>query len=140
MPFRILHTADLHLDLPIGGAGPTPPALTGQLATAALDTLDRLVDLALADEVDAVLVAGGLWLGGQADPVARRRVVAALERLAQGSVTAVVARHRGERLDLLLEPGRLPGQVHVPDPDHTEVLELTGRRRRSPRAGCRRGR
>jgi exonuclease SbcD len=127
MPFRILHTADLHLDLPIGGAGPTPPALTGRLATAALDTLDRLVDLAVADEVDAVLVAGGLWLGGQTDPVARRRVIAALERLAQGSVAAVVARQRGERLDLLLDPARLPGRVHLPDPDRTEVIELTGR-------------
>ena len=95
MPFRILHTADLHLDVPIGGAGPVPPALTRQLATAGLDTLDRLVDLALAEDVDAVLVAGGLWSGGHPDEVAGRRAAGALERLAEASVTTVLARHPG---------------------------------------------
>src|SRR6478735_4587451 len=126
MPFRILHTADLHLDVPIGGTGPTPPALTARLAAAALDALDRMVDVAVTNEVDAVVVAGGLWFGGRPDPVARRRVAAALERLARGSVAVVIARHRGERLDLLLDVDRLPGQVHLPDPDRTEVIELTG--------------
>ena len=84
MPFRILHTADLHLDVPIGGAGPTPPALTRQLATAGLDTLDRLVDLALAEDVDAVLVAGGLWTGGHPDEVAGRRAAGALDAPRRG--------------------------------------------------------
>jgi hypothetical protein len=113
MPFRLLHTADLHLDAAFTGIGVTPPWVRHRLATAGLDTLDRIVDAAIEREVDAVFVAGGLWTGFTPTLSARRQVRTALERLAAHGVQAVVTGTERDRLDLVLADWQPPPSIGV---------------------------
>ncbi|MBI3979574.1 MAG: DNA repair exonuclease [Chloroflexi bacterium] len=54
---RLLHVADIHLDKPFGWLG----SKGGEQRTQLKQTFRALVDLALAERVDAVLVAGDLF-------------------------------------------------------------------------------
>ncbi len=62
MRFRFLHAADLHLDSPFRGLSAAAPArVAADLAAATLGSWDRIVDLALAERVDLVVVAGDIF-------------------------------------------------------------------------------
>src|SRR5262245_5581855 len=56
-PLRMLHTADVHLDGDVGG-GPEHQAAHRERSRR---VLSRIVDRALADAVDVVLIAGDLF-------------------------------------------------------------------------------
>lgn len=84
---RLLHTADLHLGARHPGFGAAGTALRARR----LGALTALVDLALAERVDAVLVAGDLFDGPAASPAALARVRAELARLVAARVPVVIA-------------------------------------------------
>ncbi len=58
---RFLHTADLHIDSPLRGLGRFDGAPLDRLRGATRRALERLVDLAIDEQVDFVLVAGDLY-------------------------------------------------------------------------------
>jgi exonuclease SbcD len=58
---RFLHTADLHIDSPLRGLSRYEGAPLERLRGATRRTLERLVDLAIEEKVDFVLVAGDLY-------------------------------------------------------------------------------
>ncbi len=60
-PFRFLHAADLHLDSPFRGQVDVAPDLGPQLSSATFRAFERLVDLAVTEKVDFVLLAGDLY-------------------------------------------------------------------------------
>jgi len=55
---RFLHTADVHLDSSLSSRS---AAVRGRLRDASRLAFQRLADLALAERVDAVLIAGDLF-------------------------------------------------------------------------------
>ncbi len=59
MPIKLLHTADVHLDAPFRWLGNKGKEQRRQVK----DTFRALIDLALAERVDAVLIAGDLFDG-----------------------------------------------------------------------------
>ena len=59
-PFRFVHTADLHLDSPFRGLAEVPPDLQETLREATFLAFERIVDLCLAVQADALLIAGDL--------------------------------------------------------------------------------
>jgi DNA repair exonuclease SbcCD nuclease subunit len=65
--FRFLHAADIHLDSPLKGIESYRDAPAGQIRMAARRAFDNLVDLALAEEVAFVLIAGDLYDGDWKD-------------------------------------------------------------------------
>ena len=65
MPFRFIHTADLHLDSPLTSLALRNADLGGLVRGATRKALERLVDLAITEEVDAVIIAGDLYDGSQ---------------------------------------------------------------------------
>lgn len=113
MPFRLLHTADLHLDATFTGVGVTPRWVTRRLSSAGLDTLDHIVDAAIEHRVDAVVVAGGVWTGSTPTVAAHQRLRTALERLAGNGVQAVVTGGERDRLDMLLADWHPPAGIGV---------------------------
>ncbi|MEA3217799.1 MAG: repair protein SbcD/Mre11 [Acidimicrobiia bacterium] len=113
MPFRLLHTADLHLDAAFTGVGVTPPWVRHRLSSAGLDTVDHIVDAAIERHVDAVVVAGGMWTGSMPTVAARQRLRTALERLAGHGVQAVVTGGERDHLDVLLADWHPPPGVGV---------------------------
>ena len=58
---RFIHTADLHIDSPLRGLSRYEGAPLERLRGATRRTLARLVDLALDEQVDFVLIAGDLY-------------------------------------------------------------------------------
>ena len=63
MPFRFLHTADLHLDSPLVSLALRNADLADLVRGASRRALERIVDIAIAEEVDALLIAGDLYDG-----------------------------------------------------------------------------
>ena len=59
--FRFIHTADLHLDSPLRGLASREGAPAEELRGASRRALDRLVDLAKAESVDFVVIAGDVY-------------------------------------------------------------------------------
>lgn len=83
---KLLHTADLHLDAPLHSLGP----LRNLRREDFLNTFKRIVELALAEQVDLFLVAGDLFDVPNPSSRVLGVVRAELARLAAAGVTSVL--------------------------------------------------
>ena len=117
--FIFLHAADLHLDSPLRGLGPDAPADTIRGATR--QALANLVQLALREQVQFVLLAGDLYDGDWKDWRTGHFLVSELAKLRRAGipVVAISGNHDAEAVltkqlsfpgDLL--PARKPATVH----------------------------
>lgn len=88
--FRFLHAADLHLDTPFTGLGATSPGTATLLRDASLLAFDELVRVALAREVDAVVLAGDLYDGPERGVRAQLRVLRGVQRLSDAGVQTFI--------------------------------------------------
>ncbi|WP_395065030.1 exonuclease SbcCD subunit D [Paraburkholderia silvatlantica] len=64
---KFIHAADLHLDSPLHGLSAYPDAPAAQLRNATREALRRLVDRAIEEEVEFVVIAGDLYDGDWKD-------------------------------------------------------------------------
>lgn len=126
---RFLHLADVHLDTPFIGRSET---LRERLREASRDAFRRAVDLALDEEVHAVLVAGDLFDGERLSFATERFLLEELARLSEAGVRTVYATGNHDPG----EPGRRahslpwPDAVTVaagPDPMRVEIRDREGR-------------
>ena len=58
---RIVHAADIHLDSPLAGMARRQPELETLVGTCTRDAFSNLVDAAIKNEADALLIAGDLY-------------------------------------------------------------------------------
>lgn len=65
--FRFIHTADIHLDSPLKGLEAHEDAPVEEIRGATRRALDNLIDLAIEEEVDFILIAGDLYDGDWKD-------------------------------------------------------------------------
>ncbi len=65
--FRFIHTADIHLDSPLKGLEVHEDAPVEEIRGATRRAFDNLIDLAIEEEVDFVLIAGDLYDGDWKD-------------------------------------------------------------------------
>ncbi len=64
---RFIHTADIHLDSPLTGLSSYQDAPVASLRTATRDAFENLVDEAIAEKVDFMVIAGDLYDGNWKD-------------------------------------------------------------------------
>lgn len=64
---KFIHTADLHLDSPLRGLAAYPDAPAERLRTATRDAFERLVNTALDEAVDFMVIAGDIYDGDWKD-------------------------------------------------------------------------
>ncbi len=64
---RFIHTADIHLDSPLSGLAAYPDAPAAQLRNATRDAFCELVNRAIEEQVDFMVIAGDLYDGGWRD-------------------------------------------------------------------------
>ncbi len=83
---RLLHTADLHLGCRFVSLGEKGGSQRRQL----LDTFDAIVELAVSEAVDAILVAGDLFDSNTPSATTVERVKAASARLCDASIPVFV--------------------------------------------------
>ena len=88
---RFLHAADLHLDSPLQSLALRNPVLRERLSRASREALRRLVDVAIEESVDALVLAGDLFDSGVPDLTARAALVGELARLERAGIdTAII--------------------------------------------------
>ncbi len=63
MSLKFIHCADLHLDSPMRGLGTTDPEIAETIREASRRAFKRLIDVALEENVEFVVVAGDLFDG-----------------------------------------------------------------------------
>ncbi len=80
--FRFIHAADLHLDSPFKGLSNVPKSIRNRLIDSTLDAFDRLIQLAVREEVDFVLFAGDIYDSADRSLRAQFRLMKGIEQLA----------------------------------------------------------
>ena len=68
---KFIHLADAHLDSPFRGLSFLPKGLFEEVKNAAANSLARIVDLALAEKVDLVLIAGDTFDSSKPTPASQ---------------------------------------------------------------------
>ncbi|MBB6119203.1 metallophosphoesterase [Nocardiopsis algeriensis] len=109
---RLLHAADLHIDSPMRGLVRYPGAPDEQLRTAARDALRNLVDLALEEQVTAVLLAGDVYDGTWRDVSTGLFFTAQMERLQEADVPVFMISGNHDAENKMTMSLRLPANVH----------------------------
>jgi DNA repair exonuclease SbcCD nuclease subunit len=108
VPYRFIHTADLHLDSPLKSLALRDPALAEVIGTASRTVFARIIDLCLEERVDALLVAGDLYDGAQTSMKTARFLTQQLRRLDEAGIETFLIRgnHDAE--------SRITGQLVLP--------------------------
>ncbi|MBN9438477.1 DNA repair exonuclease [Bosea sp. (in: a-proteobacteria)] len=113
MPFRFVHTADIHLDSPLRSLAMRNPELAGLIAGATRDALTAIVDLCLEERVDALIVAGDLYDGDQTSMKTARFLAGQMERLHHGGIAAYKVRGNHDALSKITQELILPPSLKL---------------------------
>ncbi|WP_458790435.1 metallophosphoesterase family protein [Yoonia sp. MH D7] len=122
---RLLISADIHLGSPIRSAALRNPSLGDRLKQASRDTFKDIIDLAISENVDALVLAGDIFDAGVPDLKSRAFLVTQLARASAAGVPTVLI--RGNH-DALLDPsvhGDLGPNIHLLQKDNPSI-EIAG--------------
>ncbi len=128
MAFRFLHAADLHLDTPFHGLGQAQPEIARALRDASLDALDALVDTAIAEDCELVLVAGDLYDGAERGLRAQLHLLRAAERLSAAGITTCIVHGNHDPVEQGWSAVHAwPERFHVLGTAQVETVAVTAR-------------
>ncbi|MDT8857454.1 DNA repair exonuclease [Paracoccaceae bacterium Fryx2] len=113
MPFRFIHTADIHLDSPLKSLALRDTALSEAVGTATRAAFVRIIDLCLAEAVDALLIAGDLYDGAQTSMKTARFLLAQLARLEAAGVATWLIRGNHDAMSRITAELVFPPSVTV---------------------------
>ena len=113
---KFLHIADLHLDSPLRTQAARSPAMAEALKAASRQVLRRIVDAAIGEGVDALLMAGDIFDNGVGDVASRAALAFELSRLAQNRIPAVLIQGNHDALLDLGQYGPISDAVTVLTP------------------------
>ena len=99
-PFRFLHTGDLHLDSPVEGlSAEAPPEVLALLRRATTDAWHNVVEVAIRQRVDFVVVAGDVFEVASPTLLGQTRFRDGLARLADAGIASFVVHGNHDPLD-----------------------------------------
>ncbi|WP_426239899.1 metallophosphoesterase family protein [Pararhizobium sp. DWP1-1-3] len=113
MPFRFVHTADLHLDSPLRSLALKNPELAELVRGATRTALARIVDLCLEESVDALLIAGDLYDGSQTSMNTALYLSSELRRLEGAGIGVFLIRGNHDSQSAVTRELTFPTNVHV---------------------------
>jgi exonuclease SbcD len=126
--FTVLHAADIHLDSPLRGLERYEGAPVDRIRGATREAFRALVDLAIAEEVRLVLLAGdlhdvdwrdyntGLFFSGQMSRL-REQGISVVLVSGNHDAASEITRHLEPPANVTVAPTRRPGRVEFPDQD-----------------------
>ena len=115
MPFRFLHTADLHLDSPLTSLALRNADLGDLVRGATRKALERIVDLAISEAVDAVIIAGDLYDGSQTSMATALFLMGQMRRLEAAGIRVFLIRGNHDAQSQITRELTFPPNVHVFD-------------------------
>ncbi|CAH2601150.1 DNA repair exonuclease family protein YhaO [Rhodovastum atsumiense] len=121
---RFLHAADLHLDSPLRGLEADPGAPVEQIRGATRRALERLVDLALVEDVAFVLIAGDIYDGDWPDYGTGLFFGHQMARLARAGKRVFAIRGNHDAQNRITRSLRLPDGVRLLPARRPETVEL----------------
>tara|TARA_R110002110_G_scaffold339191_2_gene549598 strand:+ start:5298 stop:6524 length:1227 start_codon:yes stop_codon:yes gene_type:complete len=112
---KILHTADIHLDSPLRSLALRDPDLRDQVHTATRSAFTRIIDTAIAESVNALLIAGDLFDGAERSARTAAYLTGQLDRLRDGGIRVFYIRGNHDAENPLTGELNLPENVHIFD-------------------------
>lgn len=111
--FRFIHTADIHLDSPLLSLALKEPEAAQLVANATRQTFSNTIDLCLAEEVDALLIAGDLYDGALRSMKTAAFVTSELRRATEAGVNVFLIRGNHDAESKITRHLELPDGVHL---------------------------
>lgn len=128
MPFRFVHTADLHLDSPLRSLAMRSGELAELIGDATRQALIAIVDLCIDEQVDALIIAGDLYDGDQTSMKTARFLAGQMQRLNEAGIGTYVIRGNHDALSRITQELILPptvtlfgGRSHAVDLTHGDL-------------------
>ncbi|GHV97109.1 phosphoesterase [Lactobacillus nasalidis] len=87
---KFIHLADAHLDSPFRGLSFLPNREYAAIQQAAAESLTRIVDLALKEQVDLVLIAGDSFDSNKPSPASQLFLAGQVKRLTDAAIQVVM--------------------------------------------------
>lgn len=115
VPFRFVHTADIHLDSPLRSLALRDPAIAALIGDATRAAFSGLVDLCLEERVDALLIAGDLYDSGQTSMKTARFLARELLRLHAADIRTFLIRGNHDAASRITRELVLPPSVTLFD-------------------------
>ena len=113
MAFRFVHAADIHLDSPLKSLALRDPELADLIGNATRQAFTGIIDLCLAEEVDALFLAGDLYDGDQTSMKTARYFANQLHRLDRAGIRVFIVRGNHDALSRITRELVLPDSVKV---------------------------
>lgn len=126
MPFRFVHTADIHLDSPLRSLALRNPALAALIGDSTRQALVAIVDLCIDQKVDALVIAGDLYDGDQTSMKTARFLATQLGRLHEADIATFKIRGNHDALSKITQELILPPTVKVFG-GRGETVEIAGK-------------
>jgi len=111
-PFKFIHCADLHLDSPFECIQSIDPEIASKLRDATFGAFENVVDLAIKEDVDFLIVAGDVYDGADRSLRAQWRFYDALRRAADSGIQCFVTHGNHDPLDGWEAKLEVPGGVY----------------------------
>lgn len=97
--FRFVHAADLHLDSPCKGIGKTNAEVGKILRAATFEAYDKLIQLCIDKQADALLIAGDVFDGADHSLVGQIKFVEGLTKLNNHDIPTFLCHGNHDPLD-----------------------------------------
>jgi exonuclease SbcD len=110
---RFIHTADLHLGSPFTGMRGLHPDRWKKLKDSTLDAYDRLIDYAVKEQPDFLLIVGDIYDGEDRSIRAQHRFQQGMQRLSEAGIPVVLSHGNHDHLGGRWTRFELPKNVHV---------------------------
>jgi DNA repair protein SbcD/Mre11 len=96
---KFLHCADLHLDSPFKGLSSLPEGMLKRLFESTFLSFTRLIDIAIKEEVDFVIIAGDLYDSGQRSLKAQSYLKKCFTKLESHNIEVYISHGNHDPLD-----------------------------------------
>lgn len=110
---RLLVSSDIHLGSPIRSVALRNPDLGERLKQASRDTFVNIVDMAISEQIDALVLAGDIFDSGYPDLKSRAFLIAQLARASDAGVPTVLIRGNHDALLDHKAHGDLGPNIHL---------------------------
>lgn len=124
--FKFIHCADLHLDSPLRGLTEKPDAPVEEIRQASRRALGNLVNLALEENVQFVLIAGDVYDGDWQDYSTGLFFNAQMNRLKEKNIPVYFIRGNHDAASVITHRLVLPDNVFEFSVDQPETRLIEG--------------
>ena len=122
--FRFLHTADIHLDSPLKGLEVHEDAPVDEIRGATRRAFENLVEMAIEEEIDFILIAGDLYDGNWKDYNTGLFFVRQMGRLHKAGIKVFIVSGNHDAASQITKTMPLPDNITLFSPKKPQSVKL----------------